>query len=357
MDFGNGKKRKTHSVQDMIRNDSGARKPLQKSGYQGAYRRGEDLGALMGTRSQMEGPSRNYSSTRQSSFIGDYGWVIFAGLLVICVVATCVVYGVSNKPGKFRYPTDVFTISGVLTDIYSGNSSGGAKGSSVADNSTVSDPSDATGNGEAVSDSNSSASATDTTSESATGNEIKTSQSSTVGATSGAPMTIDDGTMSLSFPEAGSYEELLTQLESAIASGDVDFVGSKIGYFDGSSTLGYPQSVVDTFVNYMAGNADKRETFLKSIASEEKYGSRSGEAIIVSLPIIQFKVTTEYNNTIFSFSGFAEQVIQPGQQAVISPLLPCMYTISAKSDSWEQPVEGPIEATFGENLEVNFGAN
>jgi hypothetical protein len=172
-------------------------------------------------------------------------------------------------------------------------------------------------------------------------------------------MLLDAGGGVDGYTEAETYAELLTQLETALTSGDVNFIGSKIGYTDDStgSILGFPQSVVEHFASFMASNDEKRQAFLDTIKDDTKYAGMNGTAHIVNLPMIRYKVTSDYDETTFSFSGFSEQTINANQEATVSPMLPCMYTVTATCPSWEQPIEGQLEATFGENLEVNFGKN
>lgn len=275
----------------------------------------------------------SYEAQSFSGGLGSIASVIFAGLLLVCLLASLLAYRANYSRTAYHYPLDVVTISGVLTDIYEeklGSSTDSYVGEVPAGDFAGTDL----------------AASSPTPVSSATG-------------ISGAAMLLDVGAGVDGYSEATSYSELITQLDGALASGDVTFIGAKIGYTDDAtgSILGFPQSVVEHFASFMAANAEKKDSFIASIQDADKYSGMSGTAYVVNLPLIKYKVTTDYDATTFSFSGFSEQTINANQEATVMPMLPCMYTVSATCPSWAQPIEGQLEATFGENLEVNFGTN
>ncbi|MBQ7581936.1 MAG: hypothetical protein IJU25_03870 [Lachnospiraceae bacterium] len=314
---GNNNKRRAQSVQDMMNPSASARRS---------------------SRSRSHSRSGSYEPNDFSGGIDSLAGVIFIVLLCICVMAAILFYRNTRTSGY--YPLNVVTINGVINEAYAGMP--GAP--SDAADQPLSTPSSGNAAGNTVSPT-----LPDTTVEPV---------SLATGVT-GAAMLLDAGGGVEGYPEAASYAELLTQLETALSSGDANFIGSKIGYTDDSTgtTLGFPQSVVEHFASFMAANADKRQAFLDTIQDADKYAGTNGSAQIVNLPLISYKVTTDYDETTFSFSGFSEQTINANQEATVSPMLPCMYMVNATCPSWAQPIEGQLEATFGENLEVNFGTN
>lgn len=318
--------KRVQSVQDMMNTSPGA------GGYNNS------------ARSRAKSRTGSYEGSQYTGGIGPIAGVIFTALLCICLLVSILSYRSSSKNSSYHYPLDVVTINGVLTDIFeaklgtSDNYSADASSALPGDlgGTTPTDPSTQT---------------TDSTAES--------SMVSNATGISGATMLLDVGGGVEGYPEASNHAELVTQLEGALAAGDTNFVGSKIGYSDKAtgSILGYPKSVVEHFTSFMAANTDKRESFIAIIQDADKYSGMSGTAYVVNLPMIQYKVTTDYDSTSFVFSGFSERIINANQEATVSPMLPCMYTVTATCPSWAQPIEGQLEATFGEDLEVNFGAN
>ncbi|MBR6451652.1 MAG: hypothetical protein IKS87_03015 [Lachnospiraceae bacterium] len=296
------------------------------------------------------GRGRSQSARNRRSHTGSYetasftggidtlASVIFVSLLCICLLVSILSYIKSTRTDK-HYPLDIVTINGVLNDAYAGLPGVPTGDETPAPGGTTPVSADASA---AV----------------AAATEASAPTQAATGVT-GAAMLLDAGSGVEGYPEAASYSELVTQLDQALAAGDVNFIGSKIGYTDDATggTLGFPQSVVEHFASFMAANADKRQGFIDMIQDADKYAGMSGTAHIVNLPLIRYKVTTDYDETTFSFSGFSEQTINANQEATVAPMLPCMYTVTATCPSWAQPIEGQLEATFGENLEVNFGTN
>ncbi len=319
----NANRRRVQSVQDMIG-------PSERGSY------------AQSSRNRNRNRSMSYETSEFSGGIDSIAGVIFAALLCVCVLVAILFHtSGAGRTGGY-YPLNIFTINGVLNEAYAGLPGAPKEDTTVASpalpsNAAATDPS---------------AAAPSAAAPAAESTQVATG-------VTGAAMLLDAGSGVDGYTEAENYAELLTQLDSAMAAGDANFIGSKIGYTDDTtgSTLGFPQSVVEHFASFMEANPDKRQTFLDTIKDDAKYAGMSGTAHIVNLPMIRYKVTTDYDDTTFSFSGFSEQTINANQEATVAPMLPCMYTVTATCPSWEQPIEGQLEATFGENLEVNFGTN
>ena len=161
-------------------------------------------------------------------------------------------------------------------------------------------------------------------------------------------MLLDQGEGASGYENAASHEELVTQLDNALASGDYSFVGMKLAYKDDYGDLqGYPQSVVSYFTDYMAQNAEKRAEFISKI-KDESYSGKNDSAFIIVLPVIRFTVNMAYDNTTVSVPGFGDQIVNSGQSAVIKPLLPCMYSVTLSNDQWSAPVTKEIETNLDE---------
>ena len=318
-----GNKRRAQSVQDVL-------SPADRGGSRSS------------SRNRSRSRTGSYETTEFSGGIDSIAGVIFVVLLCVCVLVAVIFHTSGAGRTSGYYPLNVFTINGILNDSYAG-----LPGVSQAEQAEIPENADSAAAAAAVASAAASAPTTDSTTEvAATG-------------VTGAAMLLDAGGGVDGYDEAQSYADLMTQLEQALATGDANFIGSKIGYTDDSTgtTLGFPQSVVEHFASFMAANEDKRQSFMDMIRDDAKYDGLNGTAHIVNLPMIRYKVTTDYDDTTFCFSGFSEQTINANQEATVSPMLPCMYTVTATCPSWEQPIEGQLEATFGENLEVNFGTN
>ncbi len=164
----------------------------------------------------------------------------------------------------------------------------------------------------------------------------------------GASMILDGGQGLSGYDAASSHEQLVSQLEAALAANDYSFVGMKIAYKDDYGDLkGYPQSVVSYFTEYMSTNANKRGEFINKI-KDESFSEVNDSAYIVVLPVIRFTVNMAYDNTTVSVPGFGDQVVNSGQSAVIKPLLPCMYSVTLTNAQWSKPVTKEIETTLDE---------
>ncbi len=166
--------------------------------------------------------------------------------------------------------------------------------------------------------------------------------------TSGASMVLDGGQGMEGYEEAASHEELVAQLDSALAAADYSFAGMKLAYKDDYGELkGYPQSVVSYFTDYMSANTEKRNEFINKIKDQSFSGSNNS-ALVVVLPVIKFTVNMAYDNTTVSVPGFGDQVVNSGQSAVIKPLLPCMYSVTLSNDQWNAPVTKELETNLDE---------
>ncbi|MCR5234626.1 MAG: hypothetical protein K6E53_12090 [Lachnospiraceae bacterium] len=289
---------------------------------------------------------------------------IFGGILVICLLIAVIAYGTSHKgKGKiYVIPKEMVTYNGLFKDVYdnavSGKLSkgGGSAGGAMYDEDGSEIPPAPTGFGEMQ---GSDASNDTASGENSNGSSSETASSAGSGAsggsTSGAAMVLDSGEGVDGYTQAESYNELLTQLEKAIASGDTAFVGSKVGYEDEDGSIkGFPQSVVDHFVTYMSLNSDKR-TALMTELSNDKYSAQEGSVFLVKFPYIKFVVNMGYDETTISLSGFTDQVVNAGQSADIAPLLPCMYTLTISNAAWSEPVTRDIEANVNETtISINI---
>lgn len=343
MDYNRKKRRKAKSVQDMVGLGMMDR-PVRKSNYQGPYKR----------TSSIEGPTGNGRSSRfaytppaRSGGFQEYAWIIYTVALIICIIATIVIYSSKTKKSSYTYPLDVVTMSGVLNTIYEEQAAVGSMGGETADSSGSEDgiPAGTQTDGTQIDGLQ------------ADGTEAG-SNAAAPAASSGAVMTLDSGQEAAGYTQATSHTELLSELESALAAGDTAFVGSKLAYKDETSgaLTGYPQSVVEHFTTYMAANADKRTSFMQDIQDESKYSGQNGTAYLVVLPMMRFTVNISYDNTTLSVPGFTDQVVNAGQSATISPLLPCSYTVTVVNETWQvHTVSSDVEADIKEgNLVLNI---
>lgn len=368
----NQKKRTAWSVQDVVSgraSEGSSSNPRFKSGYSGPKKTSsnamnryasdtrrstgvmpaEEVNRRMANAQRSGGEGGNYPGYNSGSNYGDgrryisaagngildYAWIAFAAILGICVLVTVLVYN-SNayKREGYSYPTYVFTMNGVLNQIHDDYAKGGL-GSSYK--------SQAADNPEEEIDK-----------ESLLGDV--TNESTLPNTTTGATMTLDTGSTYGDYSIATSYDELMTQLSKALESNDFGFVGMKLAYSDETSgdLIGYPQSVVEHFTQYMSENADKRETFLNEIKDEDTYMVKNQSAYLVKLPILKFTINMGYDNTTLSISGFSDKQMNAGQSAVVSPMLPCMYTITVSTDGGSQSSDVECDMSEG-NLQVNIG--
>ncbi len=281
--------------------------------------------------------------------ISGFTGYIYGGILLLCLVIALIAYGrghhgTSGK--KYSIPVDMITYTGIFRNIYE-KAANGTLGSAQADSGVLYDddgtevPAAPTAIGE----------------EPGAGYASGAGGTSTAGdgSASGATMALDSGEGTANFSQAESYKELLTQVESAIASGDTDFIGRKFAYEDEDGNLkGYPQSVIDHFVTYMSTNSDKRSALMTELESD-KYQGQNEDAFVVKLPYIKFVVNMGYDNTTISLPGFSDQVVNAGQSADIAPLLPCMYTLTISNPEWSEPVTRDIEANVNEaTISINI---
>ena len=337
-------RRTAPSVQDVINgNGTASSRAKFKSGYKGPKR----AAATTSIPQASAIPARTVSAHRSGGIL-DYAWIAYCTVLAISVATALIAYtiaGSGNNKGIY-YPNNVFTITGVVKDIFADYRNGGLgsgyKQQSV-DNTT--DTSQTTG-----------AQSQDTPAGESDALLGETAAAATPNSTTGATMALDVGSAYGDYPSATSYEELLGQLDKALAANDAGFVGTKLSYEDPESKnlIGYPQSVVEHFTQYMFDNSDKRATFLAEIKDEAEFSAKNGSAFVVKLPLLQFTINMGYDGTTISISGFADQKMDSGQSAVVSPLLPCMYTIHAETAKGSQTSE--VECNMNEgNLKINIG--
>ena len=369
------KKRTAWTVQDVIngKNDDTGTLPKFKSGYSGPKKpmasipmpsKSERAASHEGMKSSspyMGGKMSNAMPRKpmaaKSGGILDYAWILFAAVITACVVISVTIYSVkATSHDGIYYPTRIPTVGGIVKDIIEEYKTGGL-GSEYAANGGDSQQNQSAGIGENA-DAGEAADATDSgagdTANSMLG--ASTGSSSAPNSTTGATMALDSGSTYADYDSATSYDELLEQLEKALSANDFGFVGMKLSYEaeDGGGLIGYPQSVVEHFCQYMFDNSSKREQFLSEIKDADTYMTKNGSAFLVKLPRLQFTINMGYDGTTLSISGFSDQQMDAGQSAVVSPLLPCMYTISVSTGGGSQSSE--IECNMNEgNLQVNIG--
>lgn len=338
-------RRTAPSVQDVINGNGAASSRTKfKSGYKGPKK----APAMTSIPQASAIPARTVSAHRSGGIL-DYAWIAYCTVLSISVATALIAYtiaGSGNNKGIY-YPNNVFTITGVVKDIFADYRNGGL-GSGYKQQSVAPDPAGAAQTPGAQGQDALSG-----------GNDALLGESATTAApnsTTGATMALDVGSAYGDYPSATSYEELLGQLDKALAANDSGFVGTKLSYEDPESKtlIGYPQSVVEHFTQYMFDNSDKRATFLAEIKDEAEFSAKNGSAFVVKLPLLQFTINMGYDGTTISISGFADQQMDSGQSAVVSPLLPCMYTIHAETAKGSQTSE--VECNMNEgNLKINIG--
>lgn len=336
-------KRTAPSVQDVINGGTSTSRTRFKSGYTGP-KKPAPAAASIPAPSGQTAAGRSVSAphgSHRSGGILDYAWIAYSLVLAICLTVAIISYRSGSGAGKdgIYYPYNVFTITGVVKDIFDDYRSGGL-GSSYNQNGAQAAEEQAAAEG----------------TEDKSSLLGETSASSTPNSTTGATMALDVGGTYGAYQSATSHEELLQQLDRALAANDTEFVGMKLAYEDAESgnLIGYPQSVVEHFTKYMADNSDKRAAFLDEIKNESEFSVKNGQAFLVKLPLLQFTINMGYDGTTISISGFSDQQMDSGQSAVVSPLLPCMYTIHAETANGSQTSE--VECNMNEgNLKINIG--
>ena len=360
-------RRTAPSVQDVLNGNTGRSRTKFKSGYTGPKKpprpiprpddaAGSDLrggpGAAIpatpGVRASAGGRATSGAATayvppRRSGGILDYAWIAYSLVLAIALVTAIIAYSRGSKASSgIYYPYNSLTITGVVKDIFDDYRSGGL-GSSYARN----------GGASATSDAASSESGDDTDKSALLGETVA---SSVPNSTTGATMALDVGDSYGSYDKATSHEEVLTQLEKALAANEPEFVGMKLCYEDPETQnlIGYPQTVVEYFTKYMADNSDKRSIFLSQIKDESEFSVKNGEAYLVKLPLTKFTINMGYDETTVSISGFTDIKMDAGQSATVSPLLPCMYEVYATNANGSVTQEVESDMSEG-NLSLNIG--
>ena len=340
-------KRTALSVQDVLSGTPSGTRPKFKSGYSGPKKApSASMSRNVPTAASDIHPvaSAPAAVVHRSGGILDYAWIAYCGVLAIALATAIIGSLVGGNRGVIYYPHNVVTISGVVKDIFADYKNGGL------------------GSGYSHRNQTTQTAATDTAS-AETGQEEDNSallgESATVttpNSTTGATMALDTGGTYGSYPAATSHEMLLEQLDQALAANEADFVGMKLAYEDAEShnLIGYPQSVVEHFTKYMADNSDKRANFIAEVKDESTFSAKNGSAYLLKLPLLQFTINMGYDGTTISISGFSDQQMDSGQSAVVSPLLPCMYTIHAETAKGSQTSE--VECNMNEgNLKINIG--
>ena len=344
-------KRTAPTVQDVI-NGSGAghTRTKFKSGYTGPKKPANPVMTMSQGAPRTTGvipvASVMPAAARRSGGILDYAWIAYCAILAIALTTAILAYGGtgSSRDGIY-YPNNIITISGVVKDIFAEYKSGGLGSNYTRNEAANASAANTVATDNAVQDG---ADTSELLGESAS--------SSAPNSTTGATMALDVGSSFGNYGTATSHEQLLEQLDQALAANEPDFVGMKLAYEDPDTKtlIGYPQSVVQHFTKYMCDNPDKRATFLAEVKDGSVYSAKNGSAYIVKLPLLQFTINMGYDGTTISISGFADQQMDSGQSAVVSPLLPCMYTIHAETAKGSQTSE--VECNMNEgNLKINIG--
>lgn len=365
------KKRTAWSVQDVVSGKANNTNPKFKSSYSGpkktssrvmdqvnaeslrrtgtiprdeVARKAQGRRRIEGHSDYREESGKRYDSRMNNGSIAmnfagsgilDYAWIVYVGILVVCLLVALLVYNSSaNSYEGYRYPGKLPVFNGVINRIYEDYAKGGL---GSAYNAGTDSQSEAEVDKDSLLGQNENTSALPNT-------------------TTGATMALDTGSTYGDFGIANSYDELITQLTKALEANEFGFVGMKLCYEDADSgnLIGYPQSVVEHFTQYMSDNTGKREVFLTEIKNRDEYMVKNGSAYLVKLPILKFTINMGYDNTNLSVSGFADQTMNAGQSAVVSPLLPCMYTITVTTEGGSQTSEVECDMDEG-NLQVNIG--
>lgn len=324
------------------------------SSYSGPKKRMSNAASFLenATNSMESSETRSsYVAKSYTSPLDDYGFAIFSALLGLAVAVTLLASGLKPRNKTYVYPLNVFSMTGVINTAYEHS-----LGFASTKNDTYS------------SDSSSSSDDLESSKEE---EGLRTVEAAGEGdlnvlGDDARPVSLDDGSQSFAnYGQAADHSELVSQIETALASNDYEFIGAKIAYEDENtgSLNGYPLSLIKHFCEYMATNSDKRSSFVSTIGSDE-YAGTNGSAQVVKLPIMKFTVkmgestdTFVLDNTIVSVSGFSDVIVNGNQQAAIYPLLPCIYTVSLTNNAWPTPSQSQeIEATLGEgNLEIKVG--
>lgn len=354
-------RRTAPTVQDVINGNAGRSHAKFKSGYTGPKKAPKptmNSSRPTGHTGTISSPVTHAGAIPKSGGILDYAWIAYSAVLTIGLISAIISYlvgGVSR--GGVYYPHDVFTITGVVKDIYYDYNNGGlGSGMSRGQNASGADAPDIAANQPADSTENTAPAGSEVSDTDNSALLGESGSSAAPNSTTGATMALDTGVAYGSYAMATSHEQLLEQLDTALAANDSGFVGTKLAYADAATgdLIGYPQSVVEHFTKYMADNSDKRANFLAEIKDEGEFSAKNGSAYIVKLPLLQFTINMGYDGTTISISGFADQQMDSGQSAIVSPLLPCMYTIHAETAKGSQTSE--VECNMNEgNLKINIG--
>jgi hypothetical protein len=300
MDYNRKKRRKTKSVQDMYGIGINAR-PSSRT--------------TAGTRTMSHS---NYSYNGGGSEKGnEFFLTIFGALLAVAIIVSCIVYFFTTNKEPFVYPLEVVTISGVLTDIYSTGT-----GEQLAEAGSITDPATA----------------------GATGSPITSVSAASAAVTS-------------NYSEATSHQELLTQIDGALAAGDKAFITQKLlCKATAGDYIGYSAEAIDAFVTYMIANPEKRTTFIASVADANTYSTMTQDVYYLTLPEVKFVINIAYADTTVSISTFADTVVNGTDVLEQGPLLPMMYTFTVSNAAWANPSSQEIEVTLANpTIGINIG--
>lgn len=155
---------------------------------------------------------------------------------------------------------------------------------------------------------------------------------------------------------SGSYADFLSQLEKALSSNNSQFIKENVVYKDPDSGefKYYPASVAEHFTDYMSNHPDKLKNFINEVSDENTFSENSLSKCRLLLPLLYLNINSGYENLTVSISGFDNATLNAGQSAVVSPVLPCVYHVIAKTP--KGAVEQDIELSFEDgNLSLNIG--
>ncbi|NLG04775.1 MAG: hypothetical protein GX567_13240 [Clostridia bacterium] len=293
MDYNKKKKRKTKSVQDMYGIGLETRTSPKPAGKT----------TVSYSNYAYNGPKQGIDTT--------LGGIIFGVLLTIAMTSACIYYFVGADKAPYVYPSNVVTIEGVLSDLYASSSvSAGTDGMGTA---------------------------TDLGAVSALPGEQ---------ATVSDPMAAAPAVPS-NYPEVTSHAELLTQIDTALSTGDTAFVLTKLLCKEGTDTFtGYSQNAVNAFVSYMMANPDRRSAFITSVADANTYSKENEGVFYLALPKIAFMLKVAYADTTMSVATFDDVIVNGTDTVELAPLLPMVYSIKAANASWPQPLETTVDVTL-----------
>lgn len=238
--------------------------------------------------------------------------ILFGVLLGMAVLCTCL-YVKGQNDRSMTFPSEAVTIDGVVTDVYLGKNgiSHTVSTDSIQPSKTAS-VSGATVSSESVS-------------------QISVSQG----------MVLNQ---EASFTEAANYSQLITQIQSAIETGNINFLKEKLRFKNGDNKYdSYDDSHLGKFVEYLTANTGEKEAFINTIAGGAVYSATVDGKYIVALPIVSFAITSDMENTTITLDNFEGAVIGTKDVFTRGPLLPMEYKVTAENSGWPEKQEKKVK--------------